>query len=96
MKAISAPEVSWPECNQAGADAEHDGVGHPGQELHEGEVDRHQPLGRHPGLQVVAAEAVEALVRRVASWTKACDSRTPDRLSWKSALTIAMRSRDRS
>ena len=30
------------------------------------------------------------------SCAKACVSRTPDRLSWKSALTTAIRSRDRS
>ena len=50
-----------PRGDQPGADPEHDGVGHPREELDEGEVDGHQPLRRHPGLEVVAAQAVEAL-----------------------------------
>ena len=52
-----------PRGDQPGTDPEHDGVGHAREELDEGEVDGHQALGGHPRLEVLAAEAVEALDR---------------------------------
>ncbi len=53
-----------PVDDQPGPHAEDDRVRHGGEELHEREVRRHQPLGRHPGVQVVAAQPVEVPHRR--------------------------------
>ena len=96
MKAISAPVDELPDDDQAGADAEHDGIGDRRQELDEGEVQSPPAAAPPPGSRGSRARAGGIAPIARSSWTKACDSRTPDRLSWKSALTMAIRSRDRS
>ena len=60
MKAIRAPDVRCPERDQSGPDAEHDASAHAGEELDEREVGGHQALSADPGLEVVAAQPVEA------------------------------------
>ena len=94
MNAMSAPAVSWPLAISTRTDAEHDRIRDAGEELHEREVRRDEPLRRDPRLEVAVARARGTASSVSVSCTKACDSRTPDRLSWKSALTIAMRSLD--
>ena len=78
--------------DQHGADAQHDDRRHLGEELDEREVERHQLLGVEAGLEVVVADPSK---RRwlTGSRAKAWVTRTPDRLSWRLAFTIAMRSR---
>ncbi len=46
--------------DQPGTDPEHDGIGDAREKLYEGEVERNQPLRRHPRFQVLTAQAAEA------------------------------------
>ena len=79
--------------HERAAEPEHDRVAARGEEQDEREVERLEPLRREPGVEVASRGRRGTSRCSRSSRTYACATRTPEMLSWNSALTVEIVSR---